>query len=81
LKPVLNGAQISIKDSGPGIEADKVDHIFDRFYRLDESRNRGEGGSGLGLAIAKSIVQAHGGQIWAESVPGQGLTVLIVLPK
>jgi two-component system sensor histidine kinase BaeS len=81
LKQVPEGAQISIKDSGPGIEQEKAGRIFDRFYRVDSSRNRGEGGSGLGLAIAKSIVQAHGGQIWVESVLGQGVNVLIVLPK
>jgi len=80
-KEAKDGIQIFIKDSGPGIEADKVHHIFDRFYRVDPSRNRDEGGSGLGLAIAKSIVQAHGGQIWAESVLGQGMNVFIVLPK
>ncbi|MEW6402248.1 MAG: ATP-binding protein, partial [Chloroflexota bacterium] len=79
-KQVQDGVQISIKDSGPGIEAEKASHIFDRFYRVDPSRTREEGGSGLGLAIAKSIVQAHGGRIWAESTAGQGLSVLIVLP-
>ncbi|MBI5841594.1 MAG: HAMP domain-containing protein [Chloroflexi bacterium] len=78
---VKDAVRISIQDSGPGIKnGQDVNHIFDRFYRLDASRNRAEGGSGLGLAIAKSIVQAHGGQIWAESVEGQGLSVLIELP-
>jgi two-component system sensor histidine kinase VicK len=62
------------------VSGEDVNRIFDRFYRLNVSRDRAEGGSGLGLAIAKSIVQAHGGQIWAESVPGQGLTVFIELP-
>lgn len=74
------GVQISIQDSGPGIKEEDVGRIFDRFYRLDVSRNRGEGGSGLGLAIARSIVQAHGGRIWAESKPGQGLTIFILIP-
>jgi signal transduction histidine kinase len=81
LKEIAEGVRISIKDSGPGIEAEKVDQIFDRFYRVDSSRQRGEGGSGLGLAIAKSIVQAHGGRIWAESTLGQGVTVVIELPR
>ena len=77
---VQDGIQLSIHDSGPGIEADDVKHIFERLYRTNKSRTRDDGGSGLGLAIAKSIVQAHDGQIWAESALGQGLTVTIKLP-
>jgi signal transduction histidine kinase len=50
-------------------------------YRAEPSRHRDESGSGLGLAIAKSIVQAHGGQIWVESKPGNGLTIFIKLPQ
>jgi two-component system sensor histidine kinase VicK len=81
VKKVEDGVRISTQDSGPGIKnGEDVNRIFDRFYRLDASRDRAEGGSGLGLAIAKSIVQAHGGQIWAESVPGQGMTVIFELP-
>jgi signal transduction histidine kinase len=73
--------ELSIQDSGPGIIVDDINRIFDRFYRIDPSRQREDGGSGLGLAIAKSIVQAHGGQIRAESEPGQGLKIIITLPK
>jgi signal transduction histidine kinase len=81
-KQAENGVRISVQDSGPGIKnGEDVNRIFDRFYRLSASRDREEGGSGLGLAIAKSIVQAHGGQIWAQSVTGQGLTVFIELPN
>ena len=69
-----------MRDSGPGLPAEDLTRIFDRFYRADESRRRDAGGSGLGLAIAKSIVLAHGGQIRAESAPGEGLTVIITLP-
>jgi signal transduction histidine kinase len=78
---VQDGVELSIQDSGPGIESEAANRIFERFYRTDTARHRDDGGSGLGLAIAKSIVQAHGGQIWAVSVPGNGLTVTIRLPS
>jgi signal transduction histidine kinase len=75
-----DGVLLSIQDSGPGIQGQDANRIFERFYRADASRTRDEGGSGLGLAIAKSIVLAHNGKIWAESEPGHGLTVIIKLP-
>lgn len=59
---------ITVRDSGPGVPADQTARIFERFYRVDDSRSRGEG-LGLGLAICRHIVEAHGGRIWAE--PGQ----------
>jgi signal transduction histidine kinase len=80
-KQVKNQVEISIQDSGPGTTAEDVNRIFDRFYRTDPSRQREDGGSGLGLAIAKSIVQAHGGQLLAESEAGNGLKVIITLPR
>ena len=76
--------ELSVQDSGPGLSIEDIDRIFERFYRTDSSRQRdGEvpGGSGLGLAIARSIVQAHGGQLTAESRPGAGLKITIHLPK
>src|SRR5215216_6587828 len=73
--------ELSVQDSGPGLTADDLARIFERFYRADPSRQRDDGGSGLGLAIAKSIVQAHGGQLSAESEPGNGLKVVVSLPK
>ena len=76
----LGGVELSVRDTGPGLPADDLPRIFDRFYRADDSRVRDEGGSGLGLAIAKSIVLAHGGQIRAESEEGKGLEVIITLP-
>ena len=79
-KSVEAGVEFRIRDSGPGIGGEDVNRIFERFYRTDAARHREDGGSGLGLAIAKSIVQAHGGQIWAESAPNLGLTVTIKLP-
>ncbi len=72
--------QLRVQDSGPGMSATELTHVFDRFYRGDKSRQRHEGGSGLGLAIAKSIVGGHNGRIWAESAPGQGATFIIQLP-
>jgi two-component system sensor histidine kinase BaeS len=73
--------ELAVQDSGPGLKAEDIERIFDRFYRTDSSRQREDGGSGLGLAIARSIVQAHGGQLSAESEMGKGLKVLIRLPK
>lgn len=72
--------QIRISDSGPGVSLDELGRIFDRFYRADTSRQRDTEGSGLGLAIAKSIVERHGGRIWAENNPNQGLSVVMELP-
>ena len=72
--------EIAVSDSGPGIPPDQLEHIFERFYRVDRSRSRDRGGSGLGLAIARAIVEAHGGQIRAESAPGQGATFRVELP-
>ena len=80
-KQMQDQIEISIQDSGPGITPEEVSRIFDRFYRTDPSRQREDGGSGLGLAIAKSIVQAHGGQLSAESEAGNGLKIIITLPK
>jgi len=80
-KQIQDQIEISIQDSGPGITAQDANRVFDRFYRTDPSRQREDGGSGLGLAIAKSIVQAHGGQIRAESEAGNGLKIIITLPK
>ena len=71
---------IKIKDNGIGIKAEDLPHIFDRFYRVDSSRNKGTGGSGLGLSIVKSLVEAHGGSISINSVYGEGTDVNIILP-
>jgi signal transduction histidine kinase len=70
----------TVKDQGRGVPADKLDNIFGRFQQVDVSDARQKGGTGLGLAICKSIVQQHGGQIWAESVVGQGSTFYFTLP-
>ena len=69
-----------VSDTGRGIEPTDLPYIFDRFYRADRSRTRSSGGAGLGLAIARRIVEAHGGQICAESQLGKGTTVQFSLP-
>jgi signal transduction histidine kinase len=74
------GVQVEVRDSGEGIGPEDVAHIFEQFYRGDKSRSRDTGGSGLGLAIAKGIVEAHGGQIAAESMPGEGARLFFTLP-
>ena len=72
---------ISVIDDGIGIDAADLPHVFDRFYRTDESRDRRIGGTGLGLAITRAIVEAHGGTITvASDGPGQGVTVTLRLP-
>jgi two-component system sensor histidine kinase BaeS len=75
-----NGIRLIVHDNGPGVEPEELAHIFNRFYRVDKSRQRDDGGSGLGLAIAKSIVERQGGQIRAESSPGEGMTIILEFP-
>jgi len=69
-----------ICDDGRGIPADQLEPIFGRFAQVDASDARQKGGTGLGLAICRSIIDQHGGRIWAESVPGHGATLSFVLP-
>jgi PAS domain S-box-containing protein len=73
-------ALIEVRDQGRGIPADKLEHIFDRFQQGDASDSRAMGGTGLGLAICRSIVNQHGGRIWATSVEGEGTTIHFTLP-
>lgn len=73
--------QFFIKDSGQGIPADDIPHLFQKFYRADNSATRTIGGAGLGLYICKKIVEMYGGKIWVESTVGQGSTFHIDLPR
>jgi signal transduction histidine kinase len=71
---------LTVEDTGPGIPADQLSHVFERFYRGDPSRPR-EGGAGLGLAIAQWIADVHGARIALESEPGQGVRATVTFPR
>lgn len=71
---------VTVRDSGGGIAPGDLPHVFDRFYRGDRSRQRGDGGTGLGLAIARGLIEAHGGKIWVENEPGHGAAFVFTLP-
>ncbi|WKZ35118.1 MAG: ATP-binding protein [Anaerolineales bacterium] len=74
-------AKFSIHDTGIGISAEHLAHIFDHFYRVDKSRSRAHGGSGIGLTIAKHLVETQGGKIWAESEgENKGSEFIFTLP-
>lgn len=72
---------LRVNDTGVGIAAEDLPHIFDRFYRADKSRARAEGRTGLGLAITQAIVEAHGGKIEVASHVGEGTTITVYLPR
>jgi two-component system OmpR family sensor kinase/two-component system sensor histidine kinase BaeS len=80
-EPIERGIRISIEDDGVGIPPEDLPFIFDRFWRGDRARTRGEGGSGLGLAIARQLVRNQGGEIRAESIPGVGTKFILELPR
>lgn len=75
-----NRVSISIKDEGIGIPMAHIDKIFNRFYRVDKSRQRSMGGTGLGLSLAKKIIDAHKGRVWAQSREGYGSIIFVMLP-
>jgi two-component system OmpR family sensor kinase len=77
----VNGtARIAVSDSGPGLDRDQVDQVFERFYRADASRARASGGVGLGLSIVAAVTEAHGGHVSASSELGRGATFVIEIP-
>jgi two-component system OmpR family sensor kinase len=73
-------AVLEVRDHGPGVPADKRAKVFDRFFRVDDSRSRDSGGSGLGLAIVAGLVGAHGGRVELDDTPGGGATFRVLLP-
>jgi two-component system, OmpR family, phosphate regulon sensor histidine kinase PhoR len=72
--------EIFVQDDGPGIPAESLDRVFERFYRVDKARSRDQGGTGLGLSIVKHIIHNHGGEVWARSELGKGATFFFTLP-
>ncbi|HEX9798739.1 MAG TPA: ATP-binding protein [Thermoanaerobaculia bacterium] len=74
-------AIVSVADDGEGIPADELAAVFERFYRVDDARERAAGGAGLGLAIVKQLVEAHGGRVWAENAPCGGAVITLALPS
>lgn len=76
-----DGVTLGVTDTGPGLSDEIAAHVFDRFYRGEQSRSRRSGGSGLGLAIARSLVEAHGGTIRLHTAPGSGCRFVVTLPQ
>ena len=73
--------RLSVTDHGPGLAADQLETVFERFYRVDPARTRADGGAGIGLAIVRALADAMGGRAWAESGgPGAGATFIVDLP-
>ncbi|MHC1740398.1 MAG: ATP-binding protein [Anaerolineaceae bacterium] len=81
LEHVDGGVKVSIADNGAGLPDGEMERIFDRFWRSDKSRTRAAGGAGLGMAIVKQLVEAQGGKVGAENVPGGGLMIWFILPE
>jgi two-component system, OmpR family, phosphate regulon sensor histidine kinase PhoR len=72
--------EVCVQDDGPGIPAEALERVFERFYRVDKARSREQGGTGLGLSIVKHIIQNHQGRVWARSESGKGAAFYFTLP-
>ncbi|MGI5221665.1 sensor histidine kinase [Nocardia sp. CA-290969] len=81
LTPRADEVLLEVADTGPGMVREQAERVFERFYRVDDSRSRGSGGSGLGLSIVQALVAAHGGTVEVDSVPGRGTTFMVRLPR
>ncbi len=81
VRRVEDKVHVTVQDTGEGIPSQDLPHIFERFYRADRARSRDTGGSGLGLSITRSLVEAHGGRIWAHSAEGDGSAFTFTLPE
>ncbi len=80
LNVVDSTARLQVTDSGPGIPAEALPRVFERFYRADHARSREQGGTGLGLAIARQLALAHGGDLMAANCPEGGAAFTLILP-
>ena len=80
-RAVANGIELVFSDNGQGIAENDLPYIFERFYRIEKSRNREKGGTGLGLSIVKNLVETHGGTISAQSKQGEGLSFIMYFPQ
>ena len=81
IEPLEKTVRFCVEDDGPGISPEHLTRIFERFYRVDPSRSRQGGGTGLGLSIVKHLVQLHGGEVFVESILGQGSRFYFTLPQ
>jgi len=79
-RPAVPAVILDVEDDGPGMSAEQAQHVFERFYRADQARNRASGGTGLGLAIVAGLVAAHGGTVSVRATPGQGANFQVKLP-
>ena len=80
VRPAADSVEILVDDQGPGIPPDARELVFERFFRLDESRTRAGGGAGLGLAIVRQLVELHGGAVHIEDASGGGARFVVRLP-
>ncbi|MCU1642778.1 MAG: two-component sensor histidine kinase [Nocardia sp.] len=81
LTPFPDEVRVDVVDGGPGLSPESAARVFERFYRTDASRTRASGGTGLGLSIVQALVVAHGGQVTLDTVPGEGATFTVCLPR